>query len=104
MMKEVEEKIKAKLAELKEKEAAEQKEKAEKKDTKSSKRRLEEAAAAAAETAEAGEDAIDSVEIALEDGDPDDGFEAFDPDAAFSDPDMDPDVGAEDDFDEFTPV
>ncbi len=78
MMKEVEEKIHARLKELEKQEAAEQQAK---KEAKTPKNRLEAAAAAAA--ADAEEDPEDSDFAAVS---------------------LDPDVGAEDDFDEFTPV
>lgn len=84
MMKEVEEKILARMKELQEQEATEQEAKKAEKDAKSgksAKSRLEEAAAAAAEETEVPEEEPD-----------------------FTDVSLDPDVGAEDDFDEFTPV
>ena len=84
MMKEVEEKILARMKELQEQEAAEQEAKKAEKDAKSgksAKSRLEEAAASAAEETEVLEEEPD-----------------------FTDVSLDPDVGAEDDFDEFTPV
>ena len=84
MMKEVEEKIKVRLKELEEQEAAEQAASVPGK-TAASKSRLEAAAAAAAEIAEQNEDGTES-------------------DFADMDMDLDPDIGAEDDFDEFTPV
>ncbi len=84
MMKEVEEKIKVRLKELEEQEAAEQAASMPGK-TAASKSRLEAAAAAAAEIAEQNEDGTES-------------------DFADMDMDLDPDIGAEDDFDEFTPV
>ena len=84
MMKEVEEKIKVRLKELEEQEAAEQAASVPGKSA-ASKSRLEAAAAAAAEIAEQNEDGTES-------------------DFADMDMDLDPDIGAEDDFDEFTPV
>ena len=80
MMKEVEEKIYARLKELEAEEAAAEQSK---KDARSSKSRLEAAAAAAAQ------DAAEEQEADASD---------------FIDTSLDPDVGAEDDFDEFTPV
>lgn len=79
MMQEVEEKILARMKELQAEEAAAEQAK---KDAKSPKSRLEAAAAAAAQSA-AEEDMGD---------------------AEFAGTSLDPDVGAEDDFDEFTPV
>lgn len=82
MMKEVEEKIKVRLKELEEQEAAEQAASVPGKSA-ASRSRLEAAAAAAAEIAEQNDDGTES---------------------DFADTDLDPDIGAEDDFDEFTPV